>query len=243
MADQVSALEVPQIMARVNQIEQVGKKYQLHLSNNKIVEAKALLIATGTKHRHLGLENESNLTGKGISYCATCDAMFYRDKVVAVIGGSDSANTAALYLAQVASKVYQIYRGNALRGETVWIDQIKANEKITLIFETQVTELIGTDKLQGIKLDKPVAGSDTINLDGLFVEVGSEPDLSLINQLGLETDKGNYIVTQANQGTSRKGVWAAGDITTNSDSFRQIITACSEGAIAAQSIFKYLQIN
>ncbi len=243
MLDQVNALEVQQKIASVISIKQVNQLFNIILSNGEYIESKTVLIATGTKHRHLGLPNEKELTGRGISYCATCDAMFYRDKVVAVIGGSDSANTAALYLAQVASKVYQIYRGASLRGETAWIDQIKENKKIDVIYNTEIIELLGTDKLTGIRLSKDFIGKDFLTLDGIFVEVGSEPDLNLINQLSLETDEKNYIKTQASQRTSRGGVWAAGDITNNSNSFRQIITACSEGAIAAEDIFKYLQVK
>ena len=243
MVDQINALEVPQKIASVVSINQIDKLYNIVLSNKETIKARTILLATGTKHRHLGLPNEKALTGRGVSYCATCDAMFFRNKVVAVIGGSDSANTAAIYLSQVANKVYQIYRGEALRGETAWIDQIKANEKISVIYNTQVVELLGENNLAGIKLDKPFDGQDKLDVDGVFVEVGSEPDLDLINQLSLETDKGHYIITKENQTTSREGVWAAGDITTNSNSFRQIVTACSEGAIAAESIFKYLQIK
>ncbi|MFA6194608.1 MAG: FAD-dependent oxidoreductase [Patescibacteria group bacterium] len=241
MANQVNALEVPQKISRVNSIKQLGGLYNITLSNNEIIKAKTVLLATGTKHRHLDLPNEKNLIGRGVSYCATCDALFYKDKTVAVVGGSDSANTASLYLARVAHKVYQIYRGDSLRGETAWIDQVNSNKNISVIYNTQITELLGVEKLTGLKLDKPFAGKNELSVDGVFVEVGSEPDLDLINQLSLETDEGHYIATKENQATSREGVWAAGDITTNSNSFRQIITACSEGAIAAENIFKYLQ--
>ncbi len=239
MVNQVNALEVPQKLTSVISINQIDKIYEIVLSSGETIKAKTILLATGTKHRHLGLPNEKALTGRGVSYCATCDAMFYKDKTVAVIGGSDSANTASIYLSQIASKVYQIYRGETLRGETAWIDQIKTNEKINVILNTQVTELFGETKLTGIKLNN----NTELEVDGLFVEVGSEPDLDLINQLSLEIDKGHYIITKEDQKTSREGIWAAGDITTNSNSFRQIVTACSEGAIAAENIFKYLQIN
>ncbi|MFA5131142.1 MAG: FAD-dependent oxidoreductase [Patescibacteria group bacterium] len=243
MQDQVNSQAVPQIAARVESIEQANGLYNISLTNKDIIRAKTILLATGTKHRHLGIANEKALTGRGVSYCATCDAMFFKNKTVAVIGGSDSANTAALHLAQFAEKVYQIYRGSALRGETAWIEQVKANPKINIIYNTNVTELLGTDSVSGLKLDQTFAGSNQLSLDGVFVEIGSEPELSIINQLSLETDKSHYIVTQESQATNREGVWAAGDITTGSNSFRQIITACSEGAIAAESIFKYLQIN
>jgi thioredoxin reductase (NADPH) len=243
MAEQVNALEVPQISGRVELITKENNSFILKLFGGEIIKTKTLLIATGTKHRHLNLPKEDSFVGRGLSYCATCDAMFYRNKTVAVIGGGDSANTASLYLGEVAEKVYQIYRGDSLRGETAWIDQIKANPKINVLYSTQVLELLGDDRLSGIKIDREFEGSNELLIDGIFVEIGSEPDLSLINQLSLDTDRGHYIITQEDQGTSCLGVFAAGDITTGSDSFRQIITACSEGAIAAQSIFKYLQVN
>jgi thioredoxin reductase (NADPH) len=243
MVEQVNALEVPQKISSVTSINQIDKIYNIVLSSGEIIKAKTVLLATGTKHRHLGLPNEKSLTGRGVSYCATCDAMFYKDKIVAVIGGGDSASTAALYLAQVASQVYQIYRGESLRGETAWVDQVKANKKISVIYNTQIAELLGDQKLTGIKLDKPFEGKNELAVDGVVVDVGSEPDLDLINQLSIETDSSHYIMTKNDQTTSREGVWAAGDITTNSNSFRQIVTACSEGAVAAENIFKYLQKN
>ena len=167
--------------------------------------------------------------------------MFYKNKTVAVIGGSDSANTAALYLAEVADKVYQIYRGNALRGETAWIDQILNNPKIELLLNTNIIELIGEKKLESLQLDHEHKGQQQLIIDGLFIEIGSDPDLKLIQQLNLTTNEKGYIMTQPDQTTSHPGIWAAGDITTNSNQFRQIVTASSEGAIAAESIFKYLQ--
>ncbi|MFZ2310717.1 MAG: FAD-dependent oxidoreductase [Patescibacteria group bacterium] len=242
MFDQVSAMDIPHKFARVNLIENLNDSFKLTLSNKEIIIAKTILLATGTKHRHLELPKEKELTGKGISYCATCDALFYTNKTVAVIGGSDSANTAALYLSKVASHVYQIYRKDALRGEVAWIDQIKENEKITVLYNTEVTEIIGEEKVTGIKLSKPFNDSDQLEVDGIFVEVGSEPEQTLIKQLELATEN-SYIKTTVDQKTSRPQVWAAGDITTGSNSFRQIVTACSEGAIAAENIFQYLQAN
>jgi len=241
MWDQVTALEVPQKFARVNSIKQDGELYNLILSDGGNIKTKAVLLATGTKHRHLNLPNEQALTGRGVSYCATCDAMFFTDKTVAVIGGSDSANTAALHLAQIAKKVYQVYRGDKLRGEVVWIDQIKANPKIEVIYGAKVFEIIGDKKVTGLKLSQNGSGEKEIEVDGVFVEIGSEPETTLIKELSLETAAGNFVITKDDQSTSQAGVWAAGDITTNSNYFQQIITACAEGAIAIDSIFKYLQ--
>ncbi|MEA2097872.1 MAG: FAD-dependent oxidoreductase [Patescibacteria group bacterium] len=240
MVDQVNFLSVPQIMAQVKSISKIDDSYQLDLSNGENIIAKTILIATGTKHRHLNLSREKELIGKGVSYCATCDGMFYKNKVVAVVGGSDSANTSSLYLSQVANMVYQIYRKDALRGETAWINQIKNNQKVKVIYNNEITELIGEEKLLAIELKNEFEGKTKIIIDGLFIEIGSEPDLNLSKQLNLKTDKGGYILTNQDQITSQKGVWAAGDITTNSNSFRQIITACAEGAIATENIFKFL---
>jgi thioredoxin reductase (NADPH) len=239
--NQVKSMKVPHQFSLVVDIKEKNGVFHVLLASKEIILAKNILLATGTKHRHLNLANEKELTGKGVVYCATCDAMFYKDKVVAVVGGGDSANTASLYLAKVAKQVYQIYRGDSLRGEVAWIDQIKANKKITVIYNTEIKELIGENKLTAIKLNKDYNGSKKINLDGVFIEIGSEPDPTLIKKLALETDQKGYIITKENQQTSRQGVWAAGDITTNSNQFRQIITACSEGAIAAQDIFTSLQ--
>lgn len=244
MQNHLKSLGVPSKMGRVNSISQAPDgAYEVKLVSGARISAKTVLIATGTKHRHLGLPDEDRLTGKGISYCATCDGMFYKGKTVAVIGGSDAANTSSLFLAGIAEKVYQIHRGDELRGEVTWIEQIKKNPKIEVIFGTQVSGLVGDNKLKAIKLNKPLNGIDTLSVDGIFVEIGSDPDTTLANELGLALDAGNYIVTGSNQSTSREGVWAAGDITTGSGGFRQIITACSEGAIAAESIFKYIHRN
>lgn len=241
MIDHVRQLEVPQIISAVTKIENIEGKFKVYLANGKLVIARKVLLATGTVHKHLGLEGEERLAGHGISYCATCDAMFYRNKTVAVVGGSDSANTAALYLAQVADKVYQIYRGEALRGETAWIEQIKQNSKIEVLYNTQITKVIGEQKLEALEIDKEYKGNTLLKVDGLFVETGSVPDMTLIEQLGLAVNEKGYIITTPSQATSLDNVWAAGDITTNSDSFRQIVTACSEGAIASRNIFTSLQ--
>lgn len=244
MTDQIEALNVPQKkFSRVSNIKKSGEIFKLTLSSGEVINSKTILLATGTKHRHLGLLNEDKFVGKGVSYCATCDAFFYEGKTVAVIGGSDSANTAALYLADIAKKVYQIYRGNELRGDLTWIDQVKSNNKIEIIYNTNVIDLIGENQISGIKLDKEFKEKDILDVDGIFVEIGSKPDRELIDQLSLSVDSSGYIETKQNQSTSCDGVWAAGDITTGSDNFRQIITACSEGSIAAQSIYKYLQVN
>lgn len=241
MKKNVEHYETQIINDKVINIEKVEDFFKIKTQNEKEYEAKIILLAIGTKHRKLGLKNESQFVGKGVSYCATCDAMFFKDKTVVVVGGANSAMTASLYLADVAKKVYQIYRGDKLKGEKMWQDQISKNEKIEVIYNTNIDEIIGEKKVQSIKLDKEYNGSKEINVDGIFIEVGSEPDYGLIEQLNIETNENGFIKIKSDQSTNIEGIYAAGDITNGSDNFRQIITACSEGSIAANSIYKYLQ--
>jgi len=229
------------IQDKVIKIVEQNRIFKISSQMGKTFLADTVLLAVGTEYRRLNLPDENKFLGKGISYCATCDAMFYDNKIVAVIGGSDSANTASLYLAEIAKKVYQIYRKNKLRGEVDWIDQVTNNKKIEVIYNTEVIRLKGKEKLEKIILNVPYQKAQEIIVDGLFVEIGTVPQKRLIQQLSLDTDKNGYIKVSSDQRTNRIKVWAAGDITTTSNNFRQIITACSEGAIAAESIFKFFQ--
>ncbi len=221
--------------------ESPNNEFKIITQNGKTFLTQAILLATGTKHRKMNLLDEDKFVGHGISYCATCDAIFYRDKIVAVVGGSDSANTAALYLAEIAKKVYQIYRRGELRGETLWIEKVLKNPKIEVIYNTQVNGLRGSKKLEKIVLDQPYQNKQELAIDGLFIEIGVLPEKGLIDSLNLETNSQGYIKVSEDQKTNQPGIWSAGDITTASNNFHQIITACSEGAIAIESIFKFLQ--
>ena len=177
---------------------------------------------------------EDRLYGRGISYCATCDAAFFKDKIAAVVGGGNSASMATVLLSEYATKVYMIYRGPELKGEPVWNQRVLNNPKIEVMFNTNVTEAMGLKKLEKIKLDN----GREIDLSGLFVEIGSMPAVEMARVLGVEiTDKGLIKVT-AEQRTNVEGVYAAGDVTTGSAGFQQIVTAASEGSVAAYDIFK-----
>lgn len=226
-------------MEKIVKIEKEGDVFVLHSESKKEFRAKTVLLATGTKHRKLNIESESKYLGKGLAYCATCDAMFFKEKVVGVVGGGNSALTAALYLAKVAQKVFLIVRGDEFNGELAWVDQVNKNEKIEVLFNSQAKEILGETKLEKVILEKN-KNKEELSLDGLFVEIGTEPDNFLPDQLGITTDKG-YIKVNSTQKTNIEGIWAAGDSTTNSNFFRQVITACSEGAVASYDIFSYLQ--
>ena len=222
-------------------IQKDGDIFKLTSDNEKVYEAKTVILATGTDRNKLAIPGEDKYLGKGVSYCATCDGMFYKDKTVAVIGGSSSATMAAVMLSDIAEKVYIIYRGTELRGEPAWAYQAKEKENIEIIYETVLTELHGNGRLEGVKLSKPYNGSESLKLDGIFIEIGSEPNIVLPLKMGIEVDNRSYIVVDGEQKTSIEGLWAAGDCTTNSNYLKQVVTAASEGAVAANSIYMYLK--
>lgn len=253
-ASDVSGLELAQRM--YNQAQEEGgifplesitdiKKdknlFKLISDSGKEYLSKTVILATGTKRNKLNVPGEDKYLGKGVSYCATCDAMFYKDKTVGVVGGSNAATMAATMLADVAKDVYIIYRGKELRGEPAWIDDVKSKSNVHILFETLVTELRGNDVLESLKLSKKYNDSDILNVNGLFIEIGSEPNDTLSLKLGLELDEKQYIKVDKRQATSIEGIWAAGDCTTNSNMFQQVVTAVGEGAVASNSIYCYLK--
>lgn len=215
--------------------------FEVFLSSGEKLKSKTILVATGSKHRKLGVEGEKEFLGKGVSYCATCDGFFYREKTVGIIGGSDSAVSAAVFMADIAKKVYLIYRGEKLRAENFWITAAEKSRKIEIIYNTNVKEVRGGDKLEEVIIDNLYNGSDNIKLDGLFVEIGFIPSSEIVKDLGVELDDEGYIKIEKDGKTTANGIWAAGDITTGSNKFKQMITAASEGAIAANSIQEYLR--
>jgi len=232
MVEQVKKLEVEIKHEEVLDIEK-GTEFQIVTGKNKYF-AKKIIIATGSKRRSLGVEREKELTGKGLHYCATCDAGFYKDKIVGVVGGGDAALTSALLLSKFAKKVYIIYRRDKfINAEPTWAEEVKKNKKIDLIFNSEIEELIGKEKLEKIKLQN----KKEIVLEGLFVEIGSVPGCAIAEKLGVKM-KNNYIIVDKNQGTNVDGVFATGDVTDNP--LKQIVTACGEGAVAGYTVYKEL---
>lgn len=227
--------------ALVDEISKTEGGFRLSLSSGAVSEARAVLLALGTKHRHLGVKGEKEFSGKGVSYCATCDGFFYRGKKVAIVGGSDSAAGAAVYLGDIAEKVYLLYRGDKLRCEDFWMRAISANSKIEVLYSTNIKEIRGEGKVEELLLDGIYEGTDILKVDGIFAEIGSDPNTEMARELGVNLDADGYIEVDSEGRTSVKGVWAAGDITTGSAKFKQIVTAAAEGAIAANSVQKYLK--
>ena len=202
------------------------------------VYAKAVIIATGARHRHLGLEEEEQLVGRGVGYCAACDGMFYKDKIVAVVGGGNSAAADAMLLSRVARKVYLIHRRDSLRASKVYHDPLMKAERVEFLWNTTVSGLIHTEKLTGVNLKNVQTGEESdLALDGLFISIGRAPETGLFaGQIALD-DQG-YIAADETTRTSLPGVFAVGDVRTKP--MRQIVTAVGDGAVAALYAEEYL---
>ncbi len=220
----------------VMKIVRENETFVITLDGGKTVRSRMILLATGAKRRTLGLDRESELIGLGVSYCATCDGFFYRGRTVTVIGGNNSAVGAAVYLAGIAAKVRIIYRGQVLRAEDHLLKALRKKPNVDIILGTNVVSLVGRESLEAVKLDTSFEGSDTLQTDGLFIEIGSDPNVDLARDLGVATDDGGFITVGADMSTNIPGIYAAGDITDGSDKFRQVVTAAAEGAIAARTI-------
>lgn len=202
--------------------------------------ARAVIIATGADHRHLGIPREGELTGRGVAYCAACDGMFYRGKVVAVVGGGNSAAADAAVLARVAKKVYIIHRRDSLRADRVYHKALEETENIEFIWNSQVTALEGTDALTGVILTDNDGNHRQLELDGLFISIGRKPVTELFRgQLAL--DEGGYILADETTRTGIPGVFAVGDVRTKA--VRQIVTATADGAVAAHFAETYLTVG
>ncbi|MFW9980253.1 MAG: NAD(P)/FAD-dependent oxidoreductase [Candidatus Thorarchaeota archaeon] len=211
------------------------------VSDKKTFLAKSILFATGMKERELEVPGHDELRNKGVSYCALCDAPLFKDKVVAVVGGSDSAAKEALLLAKYCSKVYIIYRREKIRPEPINARRIEKEAKIEIISQTNVTEVIGTDRVTAVKLDRPHNGSDTLSLDGIFVAIGGIPHSELAKKLGVKLNEKGEIMIDRSSRTNVDGIFAAGDVVDSE--FKQAITGVGEGVNAAYQAYKYVNEN
>ena len=192
--------------------------------------AGALIIAVGAKGRKLGLPREEELTGRGIGYCATCDGTFYKNKPVAVIGGGNTALNDVLYLADIASKVYLVHRRDEFRGDAILVDKIKAKGNIELVLNSQPKEFIGEKKISGLKVVDESNEERLLDVSGIFIAVGQEPETKIFADL-IEIDPRGYIVAGEDCHTSAEGIYVAGDCRVKT--VRQLVTAAADGAVAA----------
>ncbi len=231
MADHAEKLGSGITADLIKKIEKKDGYFVLH--GSKEYETKRILLAIGAERTKLKIKGEDEFLGKGVSYCATCDGPFFKNKTVCVVGGGNAAVTSALYMAELAEKVYLIYRGTELKAEPAWIESLESQKNIETIYNANITEIQGENKVEKVFLDN----NREIEADGVFIEIGSTPNKALIAGLGLTTDDRGYITVDSELKTGAKGIWAAGDIAQNGFKLRQAITAAAEGAIAVYSIY------
>ncbi len=211
---------------------------------SNVFEAKSVILALGASAKQLNVANEKKYIGRGLSYCATCDGSFFKDKVVAIVGGGNTSLEDCIYLSGIVKKVYLIHRRDTFRGEHANVANFNRllnseNSNVTQILNSTVVELFGENKLEGLVLENKINGEKTkLELDGLFVAIGRKPDTELLKDV-IELNSNGYIVTDEKMATNIKGVFAAGDV--REKSLRQIVTACSDGAIAAISAFEFIK--
>jgi len=208
-------------------------------SSEGVFEAKTVIIATGAEAKKLGLPEETQLAGKGVAYCATCDGMFYKNKTVAVVGGGNSAVADALYLSNICKEVYLIHRRGELRASAVYMNALKAAGNVHLVWNSVVSKLLYDKTLTGITVQNVESGETSdIECSGLFVAVGRLPNTALFKDT-VELDDSGYIVADESTRTNIPGVFAVGDVRTKA--LRQIVTACADGAVASRYIEDYIR--
>ena len=211
-------------------------KIKTVITDDNTYEAKAVIIATGTKHRLLNLPREQEMIGKGISFCPSCDGAFFKGKDVAVIGGANTAITNAIYLSKICNKVYLICRKDYFRGEKTLIDEVEKINNIEILYNANVTKLIGEDELEAIEVKKD-AETIEIKVSGMFISIGMDAETKIVSSL-LNLDDGKYIDSNDCL-TSKEGIFVAGDC--RSKKIRQLTTATSDGTIAATLAIEYLK--
>lgn len=229
-------LGVPFMEDEVSKITDKGEYKEVYLKSGKVIETKAIVIATGANHRKLKVKGEKELTGAGVSYCATCDGAFFKGKKVAVAGGGDVALEDALYLSNLCEKVYLIHRREELRASKEIQQKVMSKDNIEFMPFYEIKEINGENKVENILLYQNQTG-ENVNLDvsGVFIAIGMEPQSEFLNGV-VELDKAGYIKAGEDCRTSVSGIYAAGDVRTKS--LRQIITAVSDGAYAISSLEK-----
>lgn len=224
---------------KVISVDKITDGFSIKTSKNTYF-GKAILFATGTKWRKLEkVKGSTEFENKGVSYCALCDAPLYKNKTIAVIGGSDSAAKDALLLSEHAKKVYIIYRGKEIHPEPINFERIKSNKKIEVINNTNLKEIVGNNTVTGVILDKKYKSSDNLIVDGIFVAIGHIALSDLAKPLGVKLNKeGEIIIDHKTSETNVPGILAAGDVTDKP--FKQLITGVADGCTAAYSAYEYI---
>lgn len=232
-------LGVEFINASVLNVRDKGFDKEVSLNNGEVLNANALIVATGAKNRLLGVPGEKELTGKGVSYCATCDGAFYKEKTVAVVGGGDVALEDAIYLSRICKKVYVIHRRDSFRGAKYLGDKLTKLENVEILWDSVVEKINGDGKVSSVNIRNVKKDeSENLELDGVFIAVGISPNSELVRELVYCDDNG-YIKADESCKTSLPGIFAVGDVRTKP--LRQVVTAVSDGAVSIMSAERYLE--
>lgn len=236
--EQAERYGVPIIDDKVVSVSLEEHRYTTTTASGNRYTTPTMILAVGRERRKLNLTHEDEWTGRGVSYCSTCDAPLHRGNEVIVVGGGNAATEGAILLASYADKVYLIYRGNEFtRPEPVILRRLSETPNIIPIMNTNVVALTGNDGLSGVELDRDYLGSRKLSVDGIFIEIGADPRVELANQLGVELNEGNEVIVDKNMKTNIHGFFAAGDVCDSSGDLKQTITAAAQGAIAATAAY------
>lgn len=208
--------------------------WKAELQDGEILEAKTVIYAAGATHRHLEIPGEAEFSGKGVSYCATCDGAFFKDKITAVVGGGDTALDDAIYLSDICKKVYLVHRRNEFRGTARTVEQLRKKENVEFVLEAKPTKIVGKDKVQEVCLED----GRNLAVDGVFIAVGMIPATDVVKDI-VELDQNGYVAAGETGKTSAVGFFVAGDV--RNKMLRQVVTAVSDGANAATSAMLYIK--
>ncbi len=240
--EQVEKYDVPIVDDKVTKVIGIGGCYEIETEYSGSYQTQTVILGVGRERRKLGLPNEEEWTGRGVSFCSVCDAPLHKDNVVAVVGGGNAAVEGAVLLAKYATQVYLIYRGaEFFRPERIIVDELNRTSNVTQLLETNVVELRGTDGLDGIVLDRPYNGTHEMAVDGIFIEIGAAPRADIPKELGIHLNDEDEVIVDRDMRTNVPGIFAAGDLTNASGELKQTITAAAQGAIAASAAYKYIR--
>jgi thioredoxin reductase (NADPH) len=239
MQEQAEKFGAELLFDDATKLELTGPVKRITVGNGDVIEAKTVVLAMGSEYRRLGLEDEARLSGFGVSWCATCDGAFYRNRAVAVIGGGDSAMEEATFLTRFADTVYVVHRSETFRASAAMMARAEADPKIQFITNARVTGILGGDTVAGVTLENTDGTTRVLDIQGLFIAIGSDPRIDLVADQVKLTPEGNIEVAGRSGKTSIPGVFAAGDII--DPTYRQAIVAAGSGAVAALDAQHYLE--
>ena len=236
--EQAEKYEVPIVDGKVETIDRTAHCFEARTSSGETYRGTTVILAVGRERRKLGLQHEDEWTGRGVSFCSTCDAPLHRGNVVAVVGGGDAAVKGAVLLSKYAERVYIVYRGAAFtRPEAANLRMLQESANVERLFNTNIIELKGNDGLSSIVLEQELNGSAELAVNGIFIEIGADPRTELARQLGVLLNERDEIIVDKHMGTNVHGVFGAGDVTDAGGELKQTLTAAAQGALAATAAY------